>query len=89
MESSSPVLGPLCCDCFSISRNMFPKANGLSSLFSAVFKRTSDINDLYSIYDEIGGIIIIITRVDKFDTGELRMSVVGLFKNFFAFVDKL
>lgn len=43
---------------------MFPKANGLSSLFSAVFKPTADINDLYSINDEIACIIIIITGDD-------------------------
>ena len=36
------------------------------SLFSAVFKPTSDINDLYSIYDEVAGIIIIITRDESF-----------------------
>ena len=61
-------------------------ANGLSHHFC---QSTPDINDLYSVYDEIACIIIIITKDDICLTPEVfHMSVVGLFNNF-TFVDKL
>ena len=74
----------------NFSKHVCNGQRAFSSLFSAVFKPTSDINDLYSIYDEIACIITIIIGDDiSLIPDEFRMSVVGLFNYFFAFVNKL
>ena len=66
---------------------MFATKNGLSHHF---FQPTFNINDLYSIYDEIGYFIIINTgHKISLIPEEFSVSVVDLFNNFIAFVDKL
>ena len=62
----TPEWGSLWCFCFSFSEKYARNGEqAFSSLFSAVFEPTCDINDLNSIYDEIACIIIIIiiTRI--------------------------
>ena len=81
---------PLVLLSLSFSKHICKGQRTFSSPSSALFKPTTDLNDLYSIYDEIACIITTITGDDiSLIPEEFRISVVGLLNNFLALVDKL